>query len=53
MDGQIAHMGERISTYRVLVKNPEGKRPIGRPRREWEDNIKINLQEIRWGHGLD
>jgi len=39
--------------YRVLVEKPEGKRPLGRPRRRWEDNIKMNLQEVRWGHGLD
>ena len=32
--------------YRILVGNPEGKRPLGRPRRRWEDNIKMNLQEV-------
>jgi len=32
---------------------PEGKRPLGRPRRRWEDNIKTGLQEMEWGHGLD
>jgi hypothetical protein len=36
-------MGERRGVYRVLVGKPEGKRPLGRPRRRWEDNIKINL----------
>ena len=36
-----------------LVGNPEGKRPLGRPRRRGEDNIKIDLQEVGWGHGLD
>jgi hypothetical protein len=41
--GQIARMGERRTAYRVLVRNPEGKRPLGRPRLEWEDNIKIDL----------
>ena len=35
--------------YRVLVGNPEGKRPLGRPRRRWEDNIKIDLQEVVCG----
>jgi hypothetical protein len=39
--------------YRVLVGKPEGKRLLGRPRRCWEDNIKMNLQDVRWGHGLD
>jgi len=38
--------------YRVLVGKPEGKRPLGRPRRRWEDNIKMNLQEMRCG-GMD
>jgi hypothetical protein len=37
-------MGERRGVYRVLVGKPEGKRPHGRPRRRWEDNIKIDLQ---------
>jgi hypothetical protein len=37
------------SVYRVLVGKPEGKRPMGKPRRRWEDNIKIDLQEVGWG----
>jgi hypothetical protein len=41
-------MGERRSEYRVLVGKPEVKRPLGRPRRRWEDNIKIDLQEADW-----
>ena len=41
-------MGERTGVYGVLVAKPEGKRPLGRPRRRWEDNIKVNLQEIGW-----
>jgi hypothetical protein len=45
-------MGDRKGAYRVLVGRPEGKRPLGRPRRRWEDNIKINLQEVGWG-GMD
>jgi len=36
-----------------LVGKPEGKRPLGRPRRRWEDNIKMDLQEVEWEHGLD
>jgi hypothetical protein len=39
-------MGERIGVYRVLVGKTEGKRPLGRPRRRWEDNIKMDLQEV-------
>jgi hypothetical protein len=42
-------MGERRSAYRVLVGKPEGEGPLGRPRHRWEDNIKINLQEVGWG----
>jgi hypothetical protein len=39
-------MGERRGVYRVLVGKPEGKKPLGRPRRRWEDNIKMDLQEV-------
>jgi len=42
-------MGERRAVYRVLVGKPEGKRPLGRPRRRWEDNIKMYLQEVVCG----
>jgi len=42
-------MGERRGVYRVLVGKHEGKRPLGRPRRRWEDNIKMDLQEVRCG----
>jgi hypothetical protein len=42
-------MRERGGVYRVLVEIPEGKRPLGRPRRRWGDNIKMDLQEVRWG----
>jgi len=43
-------MGESKSVYRILMGNPEGKRPLGRPRRRWEDTIKMDLQEVRcWG----
>jgi hypothetical protein len=42
-------MGEGRGAYRVLVGRPEGRRPLGRPRRNWEDNIKMNLQEVVWG----
>jgi hypothetical protein len=42
-------MGERRGACRVLVGKPEGKRPLGRPRRVWEDNIKMDLQEVGRG----
>jgi hypothetical protein len=42
-------MGERRGAYRALVGKPEGRRPLGRPRRRWEDNIKMDLQEVGWG----
>jgi len=42
-------MGESSGVYRALVGKPEGKRPLGRPRHRWEDNIKMDLQEVRWG----
>jgi hypothetical protein len=45
-------MGERRCVYRVLVGKPEGKRPLGRPRLRWEDNIKMDLQEVGYG-GMD
>jgi len=45
-------MGEWIGVYTVFVGKPEGKRPLGSSRRRWEDNIKINLQEVECG-GMD
>ena len=45
-------MGERRGLYRILVGKPEGKRPHARPRRRWEDNIKMDLQEVGFG-GID
>jgi len=47
--GQVARMEERIGLYRVLVGKPVKKRPFGRPRRRWDDNIKIDLQEVGCG----
>jgi hypothetical protein len=44
-------MGEDRGVHRVLVGKPEGKRPLGRPRRRWEDNIKMYLQEVGRGRG--
>jgi hypothetical protein len=47
--GHVARMGEGRGVYRVLVGRPEGKRPLGRPRRRWDDNIKMDLREIGIG----
>jgi hypothetical protein len=47
--GHVARIGEGRNLYRVLVGNPEGKRPLGRSRRRWEDGIKMDLREIGWG----
>ena len=47
--GHVARMGERRVVYRVLVGKPKGKRPLGRPRRRWKDNIKMDLQEVGGG----
>jgi hypothetical protein len=44
--GHVARMGEERNVYRVLMGKPEGKRPIGRPRRRWEDGIRMDLREI-------
>ena len=49
--GHIARMGEGKVMHRVLVGKPEGKRPLGRPRYRWEDNIKMDLQEVGGGCG--
>jgi hypothetical protein len=48
----VARMKEKRNVYRILVGKPEGKRPLGRPRRRWLDNIKIHLREIGWD-GMD
>ena len=47
----MTRMGEGREVHRVLVELPEGKRPLGRPRRRWEDNIKMDLQEVGGGCG--
>jgi hypothetical protein len=46
--GHVVRIGEKRNAYRTLVGKPERKRPQGRPRRRWVDNIKINLREIGW-----
>jgi len=48
--GHVAHMGEERVVYRVLVGKPEGRRPLGRPRRRCVDNIRMNLQEVGCGY---
>jgi hypothetical protein len=47
--GNVACMGEKRNAYRLLVGKPEGKRPLGRPRRRWVDNIRMDLREVGWG----
>jgi hypothetical protein len=47
--GHVARMGEGRNLYRVLVGKPEGRRPLGRPRRRWEDGIRMDLEEIGLG----
>jgi hypothetical protein len=46
--GHVARVGERRGAYRALVGKPDGRRPLGRPRRSWEDNIKMDLREVGW-----
>jgi hypothetical protein len=50
--GHVVHIGGKRNAYRILVGKPEGKRPLGRPRRRREDNIRMDLREIGWG-GMD
>jgi hypothetical protein len=45
-------MGDRSGAYRVLVGRPEGKRPLGRPRHRWENNVKMDLKDVGW-EGMD
>jgi hypothetical protein len=46
--GHVARMEEGRGAYMILVGRPAGRRPLGRPRRRWEDNIKMDLQEVEW-----
>jgi hypothetical protein len=48
--GHVARMGEVRGVYNILVWRPEGRRPLGRPKRRWEDNIKMDLREIEFGN---
>ena len=49
MEGHVARMGERRGAYRVLEWKPEGRRPLGRSRRRWEDANKMDIREMEWG----
>jgi hypothetical protein len=51
--GHVARMAEGRNAYRVLVGKPEGKKPLLRPRRRWEDGVKMDFREIGWGCGVD
>jgi hypothetical protein len=53
MGGACRMFGEEEDSCAVLVRKPEGKRQLGRPGGRWEDTIKMDLQEVCWGHGLD
>jgi len=48
-EGDVVRVGERSGAYRVLVGRPDGRRPLGRPRRRWEGDIKMDLQAVEWG----
>jgi len=49
----VALVGETRGADRILMGKPEGKRPLGRPRHRWENNIKMDIQEVGWGYGID
>jgi len=51
--GHVGRMGESRASYRILVVKPEGRRPLGRLRHRWDDNIKMDLQEVGWGTWID
>jgi hypothetical protein len=51
--GHVACMGEKRNVYKVLMGKPEGKRPLGRLSRRWEDGIRVDLREIGWGGGVE
>jgi hypothetical protein len=50
--GHVARIGKKGNAYRILVRKPEGKKPLGRRRRRWVDNVKMDLREIDWS-GMD
>jgi transposase len=53
MGGACSTNGEKENAYRILVAKPEGKRPLGRPRYRWVDNIKMDLRQIEWNGWID
>jgi hypothetical protein len=53
MGGPFSTNGEKKNAYRLLVGKQEGKRPLGRPRRRWVDNIRMDLGEVGWGDDVD
>ena len=53
MGGACSAYGERTGVYRILMGKPEGKRPLGRPRNRWEDNMKLDIQEAVWWCEVD
>jgi len=53
MGGTCTRAGERRGAYRASLRKPEGKSPLGIHKSRWEDNIKIDLQQVEWVHGLD
>jgi hypothetical protein len=53
MGGACSTYGEKRGAYMILVGRREGRRPLGRRRRTWEDNIKMDYQVVGWDHGLD
>jgi hypothetical protein len=50
MDGACSTNGEKRNAYRLFVEKPEGRKPLGRPRRKWLDNIRLDLVEVGWGY---
>ena len=48
--GHVVRMGQERKVYMILVRKPEGRRPLGRPRRRWVDNIRMDLQEVGYGY---
>jgi hypothetical protein len=53
MGGECSTYGGKRGAYRILMGRPDGRRPLRRPRLRWDDNIKMDLQDVGWGHGLD
>jgi hypothetical protein len=50
--GHVARMGVKKNAYRILVGKPEGKRPLGKPRHRWVDNIKMDIRDIEWRYRM-